>query len=67
MDKSYQPAPDAEVLPTQFSIPGLGFLPIYAFIIKAKEPVPIDTRIGNDRGECMKALESVIDPRGGCG
>ena len=34
-----------------------------AFVIKAKEPVLVDTGLGEDRGKFMKALQSVIDPR----
>ena len=49
MDKPYSAGSDVEVLPTHFPIPGLGFLPINAFVIKAKEPVLVDTGIGNDR------------------
>lgn len=63
MDKPYQAAPDVEVLPAHFPIPGSGFLPVNAFVIKAKEPVLVDTGMGMDGEEFMTALESVIDPR----
>lgn len=63
MDKPYKAATDVEVLPTHFPIPGLGYLPINAFVLKAKEPVLIDTGIGIDKGEFMKAVESIIDPK----
>ncbi len=62
MDKPHQAMPDIEVLPAHFPIPGAGFLPVNAFVIKAKEPVLVDTGMGIDSGEFMKALESVIDP-----
>ncbi len=62
MDKPFKATPDITVLPAHFSIPGAGFLPINAFVIKAKEPVLVDTGMGIDSGEFMKALESVIDP-----
>jgi len=51
------------MLPAHFPIPGAGFLPVNAFVIKSKEPVLIDTGMGIDCEEFMKALESVIDPR----
>jgi hypothetical protein len=37
-----------EILPTEahFPIPGMGFLPVNAFVIKAREPVLIDTGMG---------------------
>ncbi len=54
---------DVEVLPAFFPIPGMGFLAVNAFVIKAKEPVLVDTGMGIDDEEFMKALESVIDPK----
>jgi len=63
MDKPYQAMPDIEVLPAHFPIPGAGFLPVNAFVIKAKEPVLVDTGTGIDSEEFMKTLRSVIDPR----
>jgi flavorubredoxin len=63
MDKPHQAMPDIVVLPAHFPIPGMGFLPVNAFVIKAKEPVLIDTGMGIESEEFMKALESVIDPR----
>ena len=62
MNKPYQVISDITVLPAHFPIPGTGFLPINAYVIKSKEPVLIDTGMGIDSEEFMKALESVIDP-----
>jgi flavorubredoxin len=62
MDKPYQAMPGIEVLPAHFPIPGAGFLPVNAFVIKAKEPVLVDTAMGIESEEFMKALESIIDP-----
>lgn len=62
MDKPYEIIKDITVLPTHFPIPGMGFLPINAFVIKAAEPVLVDTGIGIETEEFIKALESVIDP-----
>jgi hypothetical protein len=63
MDKPHQAMPDIEVLPAHFPIPGMGFLPVNAFVIKAKEPVLVDAGIGIESEEFMKALESIIDPQ----
>ena len=63
MDKPYQILPDIEILPAHFPIPGMGFLAVNAFVIKAEEPVLVDTGMGIDSVEFMKALESVIDPQ----
>lgn len=61
MDKPHQVGPDIEVIPSHFPIPGARFLPVNAFLIKAKEPVLVDTGMGIESEEFMKALESVID------
>lgn len=63
MEKPFQVTPDVVVLPAHFPIPGAGFLPINAFVVKAKEPVLIDTGMGIEGEDFVKALESVIDPR----
>mgnify|MGYP001825800218 FL=1 len=63
MDKPYQALQDIEVLPAHFPVPGAGFLPVNAFVIKAKEPVLVDTGMGIDGEEFMNALKSLIDPR----
>lgn len=63
METPYPVNSDYSVLPTFFPIPGLGVLPINAFVIKAREPMLVDTGIGIDKVEFRKALESVINPR----
>lgn len=63
MDKPYQAFPDIAVLPAHFPIPGMGFLPVNAFVIMAEEPVLVDTGMGIESEEFMKALRSIIDPQ----
>lgn len=63
MNTPYQVIPDIIALPAHFPIPGAGFLPVNAFVIKSKEPVLVDTGMGIDSDEFMNALESVINPR----
>jgi flavorubredoxin len=63
MNKPYKVIPDIEILPAHFPIPGAGFLPINAFVIKAKEPVLIDTGMGIESEKFMESLGSVIDPQ----
>ena len=63
MDKPYQATADIVVLPTHLPIPNMGLLPINSFVIKAKEPVLVDTGIGMESENFIKALESVINPR----
>ena len=63
MEKTYQAATDTMILPTFHPVPGIGVLPVNAFLIKAKEPVLVDTGLGEDRGLFMKELESILDPK----
>jgi len=46
MEKPYQVTSDIEILPAHFPIPGMGFLAVNAFVIKAGEPVLVDTGMG---------------------
>ena len=58
----YQVAPDVDVLPAYFPIPGFGILPVNAFLIKATQPVLVDTGLVLLRDEFMEKLSSLIDP-----
>jgi flavorubredoxin len=62
MVRSYKAASDIEVLTTEFPIPGLGLVPVNAFVIKGSEPILVDTGVTVGTGEFMHALRSVIDP-----
>lgn len=62
MDAPYQAAPDVHVLPTNLALPGLGVLPVNAYVLLAEEPVLIDAGIGVDGDEFIDALASIIDP-----
>jgi glyoxylase-like metal-dependent hydrolase (beta-lactamase superfamily II) len=62
MDKTHQPIPGVNILPSHFPILNMGFLAINAFVIRAREPVLVDTGMGIDSEEFMKALASILDP-----
>jgi len=62
MVHSYAVAPDIEVLTSNFPIPGYGFVPINAFVIKGPEPMLVETGAAIERADFMRALRSVIDP-----
>jgi hypothetical protein len=54
---------DISVLGDQLEVPGIGFIPVNAFVLHAAEPVVVDTGLSlPDRG-FMAALGSVIDPQ----
>jgi flavorubredoxin len=63
MDKPHLVMPDIAILPAHFPVPGVGYLPINAFVIKATEPVLVDTGTGIESEEFMNALRSIIDPQ----
>lgn len=58
----HQPAPDVTALSDEAEIPGLGFLPINAYVLHAAEPVLIDTGQPVSRAEFLEALWSAVDP-----
>ena len=63
MDTPYQAAPDVHVLPTNLGIPGVGVLPVNAYVLLAEEPVLVDGGIAVDGDQFVDALASVIDPK----
>jgi len=62
MFEPYPAAPEIDVLPSYFPIPGLGIVPINAFVLKAAEPVLVDTGQPLLSNEFLPQLSSVIEP-----
>lgn len=62
MVSSYRAASDIDVVTSAFPIPGLGVVPINAFVIKGPEPILVDTGTVVESVDFMRALRSVIDP-----
>lgn len=62
MFEPYRAAPDIDVLPSYFPIPGMGILPINAFVLRAAEPILVDTGMGVLGEEFLPQLSSVIGP-----
>lgn len=58
----YEAAPDVVVLPSAFPIPGMGILPVNAFVLKGREPLLVDTGLVPLTDGFMENLSSVIDP-----
>ena len=58
----HHPAPDVTALSDVAEIPGLGFLPINAYVVHAAEPVLIDTGVPAGRTAFLDALWSAVDP-----
>ncbi|HEX4697838.1 MAG TPA: MBL fold metallo-hydrolase [Actinomycetes bacterium] len=60
MDAPYQGSSDVHVFPANLSIPGVGVLPINAFLLMAEDPVLVDTGIGFDSPEFLDAVSSIV-------
>ena len=60
--KSYRASTDISVLNDYLEVPGLGFLPVNAFVIHAAEPVVVDTGLGLPDRDFVASLAEVIDP-----
>src|SRR4051812_31978991 len=61
--RTFQPHPDVTVLHDQSEIPGLGFLPINAFVLHAEQPLVIDTGLSLPDRDFVGRLTEVMDPR----
>lgn len=55
--------PDVSVLSDSAAVPGLGFLPVNAFVLHAQEPVVVDTGLGTPDKDFVSDLARVIDPQ----
>jgi glyoxylase-like metal-dependent hydrolase (beta-lactamase superfamily II) len=53
---------DITVLSDPFPVPGIGFLAVNAFVLRAAEPVVVDTGLSVPGRGFMEALGSVLDP-----
>lgn len=59
---TYRAHPDVSVLADHLEVPGLGFLPVNAFVIHATQPVVVDTGLGLPDRDFTSALAEAIDP-----
>lgn len=59
--KTRRITPDIHVLSSEFPAPGMGVLPVNAYVLKAREPVLVDAGLHQDAGGFLDALEAVID------
>jgi glyoxylase-like metal-dependent hydrolase (beta-lactamase superfamily II) len=62
MDAPYEAGSDVHVLPTHVPLPGVGVLPVNAYVLLSEEPVLIDAGMGADGEEFVEMLTSIIDP-----
>jgi glyoxylase-like metal-dependent hydrolase (beta-lactamase superfamily II) len=62
MEAAYKVTEEIYALPTYFPVPTLGLVPVNAFVLRAREPVLIDTGLIPESDDFMSALRAVIDP-----
>ena len=55
------PTPDVTALVDAAPVPGIGVLPVNAFVLHAAQPMLIDTGLPASRGDFLEALGSTID------
>ena len=60
--QTYRAHSDVSVLSDQLEVPGLGFLPVNAFVIHAAQPVVADTGLGLPDRDLLASLAEAIDP-----
>ncbi|MCW2632128.1 MAG: flavodoxin protein [Pseudonocardia sp.] len=59
---TFRSTSDVTVLNDHAEVPGLGFLPVNAFVVHAAEPVVVDTGLSTPDVGFLDALSSVVDP-----
>jgi hypothetical protein len=57
-----RPAPDVTALTDSAEIPGLGFLPVNAYVLHAAQPMLVDTGMPASRTELLDAVWAEVDP-----
>ncbi len=57
-----RPTPDVVAFTEAAEIPGLGYLPVNAYLLSGEQPVLIDTGLPVSRAELLDALWSYVDP-----
>ena len=62
MLESRPTAPDTHSLTAYAPLPGLGILPVNSFVIRATQPILIDTGLAALRSDNMSTLRATIDP-----
>jgi glyoxylase-like metal-dependent hydrolase (beta-lactamase superfamily II) len=60
--QTFRPLPGVTVLSDPQEVPGLGWLPVHAFVLDAAEPVVVDTGVSLADRHFVEDLGSVLDP-----
>ena len=60
--RTFRVGDDVTLLSDALEVPGIGFLPVNAFVLHAREPVVVDTGLGLPDRDFVATVSSVIDP-----
>jgi glyoxylase-like metal-dependent hydrolase (beta-lactamase superfamily II) len=60
--RTFRIGDDVTELSDHLEVPGLGYLPVNAFVLHAREPVVVDTGLSRPDRDFMGTLRTVIDP-----
>jgi hypothetical protein len=60
--RSHEITPDVTLLSDSIEIPGIGFLPVNAFVLHSTQPVVVDTGLSTPDKDYVGDLAQVIDP-----
>jgi hypothetical protein len=62
VEEPYRASGNVWVLPDSLEVPGVGALPVNAFVIESAQPVLVDCGLAADEEAFLSALRSVVDP-----
>jgi glyoxylase-like metal-dependent hydrolase (beta-lactamase superfamily II) len=60
--RTFRIGDDVTELSDHLEVPGLGYLPVNAFVLHAREPVVVDTGLSLPDRDFVRTLSTVIDP-----
>ena len=63
MEAAYKVAEDVYSLPSYLEVPMLGLVPVNAYLLRARDPVLVDTGMAAESARFLESLRSVIDPK----
>lgn len=58
----HQLRPDVSVLSDSLEVPGIGHIPVNAFVLRARQPVVVDTGLGLPDRNFLDTLAGAVDP-----
>lgn len=63
MAEPFRVAEDTDILPAFLPVPGLGSLAVNAFVVKAEQPLLVDTGLAGLREAFLERVRQLIDPQ----